>query len=128
MRKLLVTFILLFGLAVSSEAQQSRLSSSQKSNSATTPNYFGCWSDGSGSFLFVRRQKIKYGQRGKWVKYADITETPDGKSYLLKLFNPGQFNFLSNIITLSRDGEKMQMTLYKSLTDYSKDKRLGWDT
>lgn len=96
--------------------------------SAAHPKYIGCWSDGSYGVLFVTAKKIKFGARGKWVRYADVTKNPDGKVYLLRLFNPGEFNFLSNVVSLSVDGERMQMTLYDSLEGFSKGNKRGWDT
>lgn len=116
-----VSFVVLLLLGVGAVCQ------AQPRRAAARPNYIGCWSDASGARLSVTAQKMRYG-RGKWVKYADLTKKRDGASYLLKTFAPGEFNFLSEVITVSLEGDKMQMTLYESLADYNSGKQLGRDT
>lgn len=127
-RLIFIVILLLFVVSVLCMAQHRRSSRVGNIRSTASPKYIGCWSDGSHGVLFVTAHTIKFGDRGKWVKYVDVTENPDGKLYLLRLFNLGDFNFLSNVVSLSLDEEKMQMTLYDSLKDFSRGKNSGWDT
>lgn len=116
--------LLIFGTMTSCSAQHR---SASRKDEAQAPPYIGCWSDASGDYLSIAARRIKYG-RAKWVKYAELPQPSGDNFYLLKLASPGEFNFLSNIITLFLEGEEMRMTLYESVGDYSSGKKLGWAT
>jgi hypothetical protein len=127
MRRRLVTLAMLLGCgALTPHWAQRRPARTDRVRASARP-YVGCWSDASGDYLFVTAGKIKYG-RGRWVRYAELPERPGGKGYLLRLFSPGEFNFLSNVVSLSPDGGEMRMILYESFKDYTNGKKLGWGT
>ena len=123
-----VLLLLSVGIGAPCFAERRNSPRSGKARANARPAYIGCWSDASYGVLHITARRIKFGDRGKWVRYADVSRNPDGKVYLLRLFNPGEFNFLSNVVSLSVDGERMWMNLYESLEDFSKGKKVGWDT
>lgn len=119
--------LLLRGAAAPAQAQRRRAPAPSARQMVVPARYVGCWSDASGSSLSVTASRIRYG-RGKQVRYVDVTGEADGKPYLLRLSVPGEFNFLSEIISLSLEGDEMRMTLYKSMEDYTAGKQFGQDT
>jgi hypothetical protein len=125
MRLVALAALLVSGIMTPCQAQPRH--ALRKAETQASPPYIGCWSDASGDYLSIAARRIKYG-RAKWVKYAKLPQHSGDNFYLLRLFSPGEFNFLSNIISLSLEGEEMRMTLYESLDDYSDGKKLGWAT
>ena len=106
---------------------QRRASGANKMPLAARAEYVGCWSDGGGARLSVTARRMRHG-RSKWLRYSDVTERSDGKTYLLKTSGRGEFEFLSEVIALSLEGDAMRMTLYESMDDYSAGKQLGRNT
>ena len=128
MKRHLVTLATLLVFCTSMPCPAQHRQVARRGTARALPAHFlGCWSDASGDTLSVAAGRIKYG-RGRWVRYAVLPVRPDDNLHLLRLFSPGEFNFLSNIISLSLEGEEMRMILYESLEHYSQGKKLGWAT